>query len=67
MAQELKTVNLAAIIKSKDLKALYKELRKKLEFIRKQIKKYYNIKKIKRLTFLGGDIIYLTIKNIIIK
>jgi hypothetical protein len=33
--QELKTVNLAAIIKSKDLKALYKELRKKLKFIKK--------------------------------
>jgi hypothetical protein len=38
-----------------------------LEFIRKRIKKYYNIKRIKRLTFLKGDIVYLATKNITIK
>ena len=31
------------------------------------MKKYYNQKRLKRLTFLKGNIIYLAIKNIITK
>jgi hypothetical protein len=66
-AQKPKSVNLVAIIKSKDLKILYREIRIKLEFVRNQINYYYNPKRIKRLSFSEGDIIYLAIKNILIK
>jgi hypothetical protein len=35
-----------------------------LEFIRKCIKNYYDLKWLKGLTFSEGDIVYLAIKNI---
>ena len=39
----------------------------KLKFVRQQISKHYNKKRLKRLTFKKGNIIYLATKNIIIK
>jgi hypothetical protein len=66
-AREPKNINLAAIIKSKDLKMLYQEIKTELEFIRNQINNYYDPKRIKRLSFSEGDIVYLAIKNILIK
>jgi hypothetical protein len=38
-----------------------------LEFIRKRMKKHYDTKKVEGLTFKEGEIVYLAIKNIIIK
>jgi hypothetical protein len=35
-----------------------------LEFVRKCMKNYYDLKWLKGLTFLEGDIVYLAIKNI---
>ena len=46
---------------------MHKKIKKELKFVRQQIKKYYNQKKLKRLTFSEGNIIYLTTKNIITK
>jgi hypothetical protein len=62
-----KNINLAAIIKSKDLKTLYQEIKTELKFIRNQINNYYNPKRIKGLSFSEGDMVYLAIKNILIK
>ena len=61
---KLDTINPTTILKVDELKNLYKEIKTKLEFIRKRIKKYYNTKRIKRLTFKEGEIVYLAAKNI---
>ena len=53
--------------KIENIKNLYKEIKSKFKFIKNKIIKYYNIKRIKRLTFKEGEIVYLLIKNIIIK
>jgi hypothetical protein len=66
-AREPKSVNLAAIIKSKDLKTLHRDIRIELKFVRNQINHYYDLKRIKRLSFSEGDIVYLATKNISIK
>jgi hypothetical protein len=49
------------------LKNLYEEIRTELEFIRNRMKNYYNPKRIKGLSFSEGDMVYLAIKNILIK
>jgi hypothetical protein len=66
-AREPKNINLAAIIKSKDLKMLYQEIKTELEFVRNQINNYYDPKRIKGPFFSEGDIVYLATKNISIK
>jgi hypothetical protein len=62
--QQEKSINPAAILKSNNLKNLHKEIKTELEFIRKYIKNYYNLKRLKRLTFSEGDMVYLATKNI---
>src|SRR6266699_2422815 len=73
--------NLYTIIKAKYLKFLYNKFKNKLLFIKNRMTKYYNIKKIKRLSFKKKtkyiyyikiilqkkNKIYLFRKNIIIK
>ncbi len=59
--------NLYVIIKVKYLKFLYNGFKNELSFVKNRITKYYNIKKMKRLSFEKGDKIYLLYKNIIIK
>ena len=59
--------NLYATIKAKYLKFLYDRLKNELFFIKNQMTKYYNIKKIKRPSFKKRYKIYLLRKNIIIK
>jgi hypothetical protein len=66
-AREPKSINLAAIIKSKDLKILHRDIKIELKFIRNQINHYYDPKRIKGLSFSEGDIVYLATKNISIK
>jgi hypothetical protein len=63
-AREAKNINPAAILKSDNLKNLYKEIRIELEFIRNKIKNYYNPKRMKGPSFSEGDMVYLAIKNI---
>ncbi|SCO90090.1 uncharacterized protein FRV6_14218 [Fusarium oxysporum] len=63
-AQEPKNVNLAAIIKSDELKNLYEEMKTELEYVRKRMQRHYNPKRLKRLTFKEGDMVYLSTKNI---
>jgi len=67
---EISTVkpnNLYTIIKTKHFKFLYNKFKNELSFIKNRIIKYYNIKKIKRLSFKEGGKVYLFYKNIIIK
>ncbi len=59
--------NLYAAIKIEYLKFLYNRFKNKLLFIKDRITKYYNIKKMKGLSFEKGDKMYLFCKNIIIK
>ncbi len=59
--------NLYTVIKAKHLKFLYNKLKNKLSFVRDQITKYYNIKKIKGLFFEKRNKVYLFYKNITIK
>ncbi len=56
--------NLYTIIKAEYLKFLYNRLKNKLLFIRDRIAKYYNIKKIKGLSFEEKGKTYLLCKNI---
>ena len=42
-------------------------MKKKLKFVRQQIKKYYNQKRLKKLTFSEENMVYLAIKSIITK
>src|SRR6266699_3179858 len=55
------------IIKVKHFKFLYNRFKNELSFVKDQITKYYNIKKMKRLFFKERDKAYLLYKNIIIK
>ncbi len=59
--------NLYIIIKVEYFKFLYNRFKNELSFIKDRMTKYYNIKKIKRLSFEEGSKIYLLYKNIIIK
>ncbi len=59
--------NLYITIKIEYLKFLYDKLKNELLFVKDQITKYYNIKKIKGPSFEKRDKIYLLYKNIIIK
>ena len=51
----------------KQFKKLYKNIKKKLKLVKQKINKYYNQKRLKRLTFSKKSMVYLVIKNIIIK
>ncbi len=55
------------VIKVKYLKFLYNRFKNELSFVRNQIIKYYNIKKMKEPSFEKRSKIYLFYKNIIIK
>ncbi len=46
--------NLYAIIKIEHLKFLYNRFKNELSFVKDRITKYYNIKKIKRLSFTSS-------------
>src|SRR6266699_2142609 len=59
--------NLYVIIKVEHFKFLYNRFKNELLFIKDQITKYYNIKRMKRLYFEKEDKIYLLYKNITIK
>ena len=59
--------NLYTAIKIKHLKFLYNKFKNKLSFIKNQITKYYNIKKMKEPSFEKRDKTYLLYKNIITK
>ncbi len=63
----IKPDNSYTAIKTKHLKFLYDRFKNKLSFVKDRITKYYNIKKIKGLSFEKKDKIYLLCKNIIIK
>ena len=51
----------------KQFKELYKNIKMELKLVRQKISKYYNQKRLKKPTFLKKNIVYLAIKNIIIK
>ena len=55
------------IIKIEYFKFLYNKFKNELLFIKSRIMKYYNIKRIKGLSFEKRDKIYLLYKNINIK
>ena len=59
--------NLYIVIKAEYLKFLYDRFKNKLLFVKDWIAKYYNDKKMKRLSFEEGGKAYLLYKNIIIK
>ncbi len=59
--------NLYATVKIEHLKFLYNRFKNKFSFIRNRMVKYYNIKRIKRLSFEEENKVYLFRKNIIIK
>ncbi len=59
--------NLYAIIKAKHFKFLYNRFKNEFSFVKDQITKYYNIKKIKKQYFKKRNKIYLFHKNIITK
>jgi len=63
----IKPNNLYVIIKVEYFKFLYDRLKNELSFVKDRMIKYYNIKKMKRLSFEKGDKMYLFYKNIIIK
>lgn len=53
-----------AILTSEKLKNLHEEMRTELEFVRNQMKKYYDKKRMKGPSFQEGDMVYLATKNI---
>jgi len=59
--------NLYIIIKVEHFKFLYDRFKNELSFVKDRITKYYNIKKIRRLSFEKGNKTYLFYKNITIK
>jgi len=63
----VKPDNLYIAIKAEHFKFLYDRLKNELSFIKDKMTKYYNIKKIKRLSFEKEGKVYLFYKNIIIK
>ncbi len=63
----IRSNNLYTAIKVEYLKFVYDRLKNELSFIKDRIVKYYNIKKMKGLSFEKGGKVYLLCKNIIIK
>ena len=59
--------NLYTVIKVKHFKFLYNRFKNEFSFVKNRITKYYNIKKMKRLSFKKRNKVYLFYKNIIIK
>ncbi len=59
--------NLYVVIKVEYFKFLYNKFKNELSFIRDWMMKYYNIKKMKGLSFEERGKVYLLCKNIIIK
>ena len=59
--------NLYIAIKAKYLKFLYDRFKNELSFVKDRVVKYYNIKRMKRLSFKERNKAYLLYKNIIIK
>ena len=59
--------NLYVVIKVEYLKFLYDRFKNELSFVKDRMTKYYNIKRMKGLSFEKGDKVYLLCKNIIIK
>ncbi len=55
------------VIKVKYFKFLYNRFKNEFSFVKDRIIKYYNIKKIKGLSFEKGNKVYLFCKKIIIK
>ncbi len=63
----IRSDNLYVVIKAKYFKFLYDKFKNELLFVKDRITKYYNIKKMKRLSFKEEGKTYLLCKNIIIK
>ncbi len=59
--------NLYIIIRVEYLKFLYNRFKNELLFVKNQMTRYCNIKRMKRPSFKEGDKVYLFYKNIIIK
>ncbi len=59
--------NLYTVIKVKYFKFLYNKFKNEFSFVKNRMTKYYNIKKIKGLSFEKRNKVYLFYKNIIIK
>ncbi len=59
--------NLYVAIKVEHFKFLYDRLTNELSFVKDRMTKYYNIKRIKKLSFEEGGKAYLLYKNITIK
>ncbi len=59
--------NLYIVIKIKHFKFLYNKFKNEFIFVKDWIIKYYNIKRMKKLSFEEEDKMYLFYKNIIIK
>ena len=59
--------NLYVVIKIKHFKFLYNRFKNEFSFVKDTMIKYYNIKRMKRLSFEKGSKMYLLCKNIIIK
>jgi hypothetical protein len=53
-----------AILTSENLKNLHEEMKTELEFVRNQMKKYYDKKRMKGPSFQEGDMVLLATKNI---
>jgi len=63
----IKPDNLYIAIQTEHLKFLYDKLKNELSFVRDQITKYYNIKRMKKPSFEKGGKVYLFYKNITTK
>ena len=59
--------NIKAILTSEHLKKLHADMKTELEFVRQQMSKYYNQKRLEGPTFAEGDMVYLSTKNITTK
>ncbi len=59
--------NLYIIIKVEYLKFLYDRFKNEFSFVKNQITKYYNIKRMKKPSFKEENKVYLFYKNITIK
>lgn len=57
-------INPHAILTSDKLKNLHEELRTELEFVRNQMRKYYDPKRMKGPSFSEGDMVLLATKNV---
>ncbi len=59
--------NLYIVIKVKHFKFLYNRFKNELSFVKNRMVKYYNVKRMKKLSFEKRNKMYLLYKNIIIK